>query len=113
MSVEVFIAAKIYTVTVWTMTPCSLVFECQYLGRRICLQIRYVPPGTERQYELNTQQYVTKPYVLLLFVMFCTALGYCSDILITVTDTTNFYVVFSTAVSTEGNVSFRPVTQRL
>jgi hypothetical protein len=108
MSVEVFIAAKIYTVTVWTMTPCSLVFEYQHFERRICLQIRYAPPGTEKQYKLNAQRSVTKPHILLLFIMFCTALGCCCDILITATDTTNFYVVFNTAVSTEGNVSFRP-----
>jgi hypothetical protein len=36
------------------------------------------------------------------------ALAYCSNILITATGPANFYVVFHTAVSTEGNVSFRP-----
>jgi len=34
--------------------------------------------------------------------------GWGSDILITATDPTNFYVAFHTAVSTEGNVNFRP-----
>lgn len=54
------------------------------------------------------QQSATKLYVLLLFIMSCPDLGCCSDILITATDPTNFYVVFHTALSTEGNVSCRP-----
>jgi hypothetical protein len=107
-SFEVSKAAKIYTVTFWTMTPCSLVFEYQRFGRRICLKIRYAPPGTERQYKLNPQQSATKPYVLLLFIMSCSGLGWGSDILITATDPTNFYVVFHTAISTERKVSFSP-----
>jgi len=88
------------------MTPCSLLFECQRFGRRICLQMRYASPGTERQYKLNPQQSATKPYVLLLFIM--SSLVYCSDILITATGPANFYVVFHIAVSTEGSFSFRP-----
>jgi len=40
--------------------------------------------------------------------MSCAGLGWGPDILITATDPTNFYIVFHTAASTEGNANFRP-----